>query len=151
MGEISNMIGEKIPQFVLKDENGDDFSSDNLIGKYTVIYFYPKANTPGCTLEGLDFSFLIDEFGGNVIGISPDSCNAISKFKSSKGLNVKLLSDPDKKIASAFGVVEDGKLVRSTFIVDKEGKVRRVWKKVKVTNHAKEVLEEYKKIIEHDK
>ncbi|WP_448385042.1 peroxiredoxin, partial [Fervidobacterium sp.] len=85
-----------IPQFTLKDEEGKDFSWTNLLGRYTVVYFYPKANTPGCTLEGIDFTRLIDEFNGNVVGISPDDCKAISNFKSKKGLKVKLLSDPEK-------------------------------------------------------
>ncbi|WP_241241322.1 redoxin domain-containing protein [Fervidobacterium sp. 2310opik-2] len=140
-----------VPEFVLKDEDGNEFSSVNLLSKYTVVYFYPKADTPGCTMEGIDFTHLIDEFNGNVIGISPDNCNAISKFKSKRGLKVKLLSDPDKKVAEQFGVVKDGKLIRSTFIIDPWGRIRREWIKVSVQGHAKEVLEEYKKLIDEDK
>lgn len=139
-----------IPEFVLKDEEGIDFSSKNLLGKYSVVYFYPKANTPGCTIEGIDFTHLIDEFNGNVVGISPDSCNAIAGFKSKKGLKVKLLSDPEKRVAEMFGAVKDGKLIRSTYIVDPWGRIRREWTKVNVNGHAKEVLEEYKKIIAED-
>ncbi|QAV33934.1 Peroxiredoxin [Fervidobacterium changbaicum] len=139
-----------IPQFVLKDEDGNDFSWKNLLGRYTVVYFYPKANTPGCTLEGLDFTKLIDEFNGNVVGISPDDCKAIASFKSKKGLKVKLLSDPDKAVAEQFGVVKDGKLIRSTFIVDPWGRIRKEWIKVNVNGHAEEVLQEYKRIIQED-
>jgi len=139
-----------IPQFILKDEEEKDFSWKNLLGKYTVVYFYPKANTPGCTLEGIDFTRLIDEFNGNVIGISPDDCKAISNFKSKKGLKVKLLSDLEKTVAAQFGAAKDGKLIRSTFIVDPWGRIRREWIKVSVNGHAEEVLEEYKKIIEED-
>ncbi len=140
-----------VHEFVLKDENANEFSSVNLLGKYTVVYFYPKADTPGCTMEGIDFTHLIDDFEGNVIGISPDNCNAISKFKSKRGLKVKLLSDPDKKVAEQFGVVKDGKLIRSTFIIDPWGRIRREWIKVSVQGHAKEVLEEYKRVIDEDK
>jgi peroxiredoxin len=139
-----------IPQFTLKDEDGNDFSWKNLLGKYSVVYFYPKANTPGCTMEGLDFTKLIDEFNGNVVGISPDSCNAISSFKSKKGLKVKLLSDPEKTVAEQFGAAKDGKLIRSTFIVDPWGRIRKEWLKVSVNGHAEEVLEEYRKIIQED-
>ncbi|AMW32163.1 redoxin domain-containing protein [Fervidobacterium islandicum] len=139
-----------IPQFVLKDEDGNDFSWKNLLGRYTVVYFYPKANTPGCTLEGLDFTKLIDEFNGNVVGISPDDCKAIASFKSKKGLKVKLLSDPDKAVAEQFGVVKDGKLIRSTFIVDPWGRIRKEWIKVNVNGHAEEVLQEYKRMIQED-
>ncbi len=139
-----------IPQFVLKDEEGNDYSWNNLLGKYTVVYFYPKANTPGCTLEGLDFTKYIDEFNGNVVGISPDDCKAIASFKSKKGLRVKLLSDPDKMVAKQFGAARDGKLIRSTFIIDPWGRIRREWFKVSVNGHAEEVLNEYRRIIKED-
>jgi len=139
-----------IPQFVLKDEEGNDYSWNNLLGKYTVVYFYPKANTPGCTLEGLDFTKYIDEFNGNVVGISPDDCKAIASFKSKKGLRVKLLSDPDKMVAEQFGAARDGKLIRSTFIIDPWGRIRREWFKVSVNGHAEEVLNEYRRIIKED-
>ncbi|MFN3691616.1 MAG: redoxin domain-containing protein [Fervidobacterium sp.] len=140
-----------IPEFVLKDEDGNEFKSENLLGRYSVVYFYPKANTPGCTIEGIDFTNLIDEFNGNVIGISPDSCGAISSFKSKKGLKIKFLSDATKEVASKFGAVSNNKLIRSTFIIDPWGRIRREWIKVSVPGHAKEVLEEYKRIIEEDK
>jgi len=139
-----------IPQFVLKDEEGNDYSWNNLLGKYTVVYFYPKANTPGCTLEGLDFTKYIDEFNGNVVGISPDDCKTIASFKSKKGLRVKLLSDPDKMVAKQFGAARDGKLIRSTFIIDPWGRIRREWFKVSVNGHAEEVLNEYRRIIKED-
>ncbi|MDI3472280.1 MAG: glutaredoxin-dependent peroxiredoxin [Thermotogaceae bacterium] len=139
-----------IPEFVLKDEEKKDFSWQNLLGKYSVVYFYPKANTPGCTLEGIDFSRLIDEFNGNVVGISPDDCKAITSFKSKKGLKVKLLSDPEKEVARAFGATDGEKLVRSTFIIDPWGRIRKEWIKVSVKGHAEQVLNEYKKIIASD-
>lgn len=140
-----------VPEFKLKDEEGIEFSSTNLLGKYSVVYFYPKANTPGCTIEGTDFTNLIDEFNGNVIGISPDNCNVILNFKSKRGLRVKLLSDPKKEVAKSFGVIDGNKLVRSTFIIDPWGRIRKEWLKVSVAGHAKEVLEEYKKIIQEDR
>lgn len=140
-----------IPEFVLKDEEGNDFSSKYLLGRYSVVYFYPKANTPGCTIEGIDFTHLIDEFNSNVIGISPDSCSAIAGFKSKKGLKVKLLSDPDKHVAEMFGAFKDGKFIRSTYIIDPWGRIRKEWTKVNVNGHAKEVAEEYRKIIAEDR
>lgn len=140
-----------IPHFTLKDEDGREFDWRRLLGKYTVVYFYPKANTPGCTMEGIDFTNLIDEFDGNVVGISPDRCNVIALFKSKRGLKVKLLSDPDKVAAEGFGALRDGKFYRSTYIVDPWGRIRREWPKVNVVGHAREVLEEYRRIIEEDR
>lgn len=140
-----------IPEFILKDEDGKDFDSKSLLGKYTVIYFYPKANTPGCTLEGIDFTYYIDEFNGNVLGISPDTCKIIAEFKSKKGLKVKLLSDPDKIVAEKFGAVKNGKFIRSTYIVDPWGRIRMEWSRVNVKDHAKEVLSKYKEIISDDR
>jgi peroxiredoxin/nitroreductase len=139
-----------VPKFVLKDENEKDFSWTNLLGKYSVVYFYPKANTPGCTLEGRGFTKFLEEFNGNVIGISPDDCKAIASFKSKKGLSIKLLSDFDKSVARQFGVLNNGNIIRSTFIVDPWGRIRKEWIKVSVIGHAEDVLKEYKKIIEED-
>ncbi|AEH50271.1 redoxin domain-containing protein [Pseudothermotoga thermarum] len=140
-----------IPEFVLKDAYGKEFSYKNLFGDYWVIYFYPKAGTPGCSMEAIDFTSHIEEFEGKVVGISPDKQPALCRFIDSRKLKVILLSDPDKAVAGKFGVVENGKIVRSTFIVDPLGRIRKSWLKVKVPGHVKEVLEEFKRIKQEDK
>jgi peroxiredoxin Q/BCP len=149
--------GEKFPAFVLQDENGDTFDSKTLAGKRYVIYFYPRDNTGGCTREAVAFSENKDAFdalGIPVIGVSKDSVASHRKFIDSKGLKIKLLSDPDHKLleeAGAWGTkIMYGKettgTIRSTFIVGADGKVEAAWKKVKVDGHVDKVLEKVKSL-----
>ena len=149
--------GEKFPDFVLQDENGETFDSKKMKGKRYVIYFYPKDNTSGCTREAVGFSEKISEFeeiGMTVIGVSKDSVASHRKFVDSKELKIKLLSDPDHKLLEESGAwgtkVMYGKettgTIRSTFIVGKDGKVEAAWKKVKVDGHVDKVLEKAKEL-----
>ncbi len=140
-----------VPEFVLKDAYGNEFSSKSLLGEYWVVYFYPKAGTPGCNIEADEFTKHIEEFDGKVVGISPDDQPALCRFIDTRKLKVTLLSDPDKIVAEKFGVVENGKIVRSTFITDPFGRIRRVWTRVEVNGHAEEVLAEFRRIKEEDK
>jgi len=116
-----------------------------------VLYFYPKDDTPGCTTEAKDFSCLIAEFkkaGAEVIGISPDDAKSHSKFREKHALEVKLASDADKSVAEAFGSWVEKSMYgkkymgvdRSTFLIGKDGKIAKAWRKVKVPGHAEEVL-----------
>ncbi|MEA4977843.1 MAG: peroxiredoxin [Methanomassiliicoccaceae archaeon] len=145
-------IGDRFPDFLLADENGEIFDSKALAGVRHVIYFYPKDNTSGCTREAVDFSGLIVNFmlrNIAVIGISRDSPATHRKFIDKNGLKIKLLSDPDHALTEAAGAwgkkVMYGKevegVIRSTFIVGRDGKVEAAWKKVKVDGHAQEVLD----------
>jgi len=145
-------VGDKFPEFVLKDENGEDFDSRNLEGMRYVIYFYPKDNTPGCTKEALAFSEEFPRFMMRnipIIGVSKDSSASHRKFIDGKGLKIKLLSDPDHMLleqAGAWGTkVMYGKettgTIRSTFIVGKDGTIEAAWKGVKVDGHVEKVLE----------
>ena len=145
-------IGEKLNDVKLLLEDGKNFSSDEFLGKKLIIYFYPKDDTPGCTKEAIEFSELIEEFKKNntqIIGISKDSLEKHQKFISKHKLKVKLASDEDLEICKKFGVwVEKsmyGKkymgIERSTFLFDQNLILIKEWKKVKVNNHAKEVLE----------
>jgi peroxiredoxin Q/BCP len=145
-------VGEKFPDFVLQDENGETFDSKTLKGKRYVIYFYPRDNTGGCTREAVAFSENLDRFtemGIPVIGVSKDSVASHRKFIDSKGLKIKLLSDPDHVLLEASGAwgtkmmygKETTGTVRSTFIVGPDGKVEAAWKKVKVDGHVEKVLE----------
>ena len=124
----------------------------DLRGKNVVIYFYPKDSTPGCTTEGRDFSALHAKFkraGTVILGASRDSIASHEKFKAKQGFPFDLLSDPDEKLCKKFDVIHEKSLygkkfmgvVRSTFLIDKEGKLRAEWRKVKVKGHADEVLE----------
>ena len=144
--------GETFPDFVLQDENGDEFDSKQLKGKRYVIYFYPKDNTSGCTREAIGFSEKLDDFevlGIQVIRVSKDTVASHRKFVDSKELRIKLLSDPDHVLLEASGAwgtkIMYGKettgTIRSTFIVGKDGKVEAAWKKVKVDGHVDKVLE----------
>ena len=145
-------IGDKLNNVKLLLEDGKNFSSDEFLGKKLIIYFYPKDDTPGCTKEAIEFSELIEEFKKNntqIIGISKDSLEKHQKFISKHKLKVKLASDEDLEICKKFGVwVEKsmyGKkymgIERSTFLFDQNLILIKEWKKVKVNNHAQEVLE----------
>ena len=145
-------IGEKLNNVKLLLEDGKNLSSDEFLGKKLIIYFYPKDDTPGCTKEAIEFSELIEDFKKNntqIIGISKDSLEKHQKFISKHNLKVKLASDEDLEICKKFGVwVEKsmyGKkymgIERSTFLFDQNLILIKEWKKVKVNNHAQEVLE----------
>jgi peroxiredoxin Q/BCP len=124
----------------------------DLRGKNVVIYFYPKDSTPGCTTEGRDFSALQSRFkraNTVILGVSRDSLASHDKFKEKQGFKFDLLSDPDEELCKKFDVVQEKTLygrkfmgvVRSTFLIDADGKLRREWRNVKVKGHAEEVLE----------
>ena len=150
-------VGDKFPDFVLQDENGETFDSKALAGKRYVIYFYPKDNTSGCTREAQAFTENIKAFndlGIPVYGVSKDSVASHRKFIDSKELKIKLLSDPDHVLLEASGAwgtkIMYGKettgTIRSTFIVGKDGNIEAVWKKVKVDGHVDKVLEKAKSL-----
>jgi len=127
----------------------------DLRGKNVVLYFYPKDSTPGCTTEGRDFSALHSKFKRAktvILGVSRDSIASHEKFKEKQGFPFDLLSDPDERLCKQFDVIHEKSLygrkfmgvVRSTFLIDAEGKLRQEWRKVKVKGHAEEVLEAVK-------
>jgi len=127
----------------------------DLRGQNVVIYFYPKDSTPGCTTEGRDFSTLHAKFRRQntiVFGVSRDSLASHEKFREKQGFKFDLISDPDEKLCKKFDVIHEKSLygrkfmgvVRSTFLIDANGKLCREWRKVKVKGHAEEVLEAVK-------
>lgn len=142
---------DKAPDFTLQDENGNEVTLKSLRGKVVVLYFYPRADTPGCTVEACEFRDTykqIQKTGVVLLGISPDTPKAQKKFQDKFKLPFSLLADADKKVAEAFGVVQEknmyGKKVmgiaRTTFIIGPEGKIQHVFLKVKPEGHAEEVL-----------
>ena len=144
--------GDSLPNVTLKDADGADFSLERFRGKPVVVYFYPKADTPGCTNEAKDFTDLSSEFaalGVPVVGISKDKPAKLKKFADKYGLNVTLASDEPGDACEAFGTWVEKSLSgrkymgieRATFLADASGKILRVWPKVKVKGHAAEVLE----------
>ncbi len=138
------MEGRLAPTFVLRDAQGRDVSSSSFFGTYTVLYFYPKAGTPGCTREAQGFQELLEQFralDAQVFGISPDREEALARFAQNQGLDFPLLADPNREVARLFGVLNQGKLQRSTFLLDRASIIRRVWRGVRVEGHAQEVLQ----------
>jgi peroxiredoxin Q/BCP len=143
--------GSPAPHFSLPVDGGGSLTLSELKGRKVVVYFYPKADTPGCTRESMDFSRLKPEFeraGATVVGVSADAVAAQDKFKAKHGLTIPLASDPDRNMIEAYGVwVEKtmyGKtfmgIERATFLVGADGKIAKVWHNVKVEGHAEEVL-----------
>ena len=143
--------GSKAPAFDMATADGGRVSLDALKGRKVVLYFYPKADTPGCTTESQDFSALVAEFdqiGTTVIGVSRDPVKKLDRFKAKHDLKVVLASDEPEDVTEAFGVWVEKTLYgraymgieRATFLIDGTGVVRRVWRKVSVKNHAAEVL-----------
>lgn len=144
-------IGDKAPQFTLNDKDGNAVSLSDFLGKRVVLYFYPKDNTPGCTRQACAFAQnyqAFRELDVEVIGVSRDSVASHTKFAEKYGLPFILLSDPELTAIQAYGVWQEKKLygkvsmgvVRTTFLIDAEGKIEKVMPKVKPDTNAAEIL-----------
>jgi thioredoxin-dependent peroxiredoxin len=143
--------GSKAPAFSLPRDGGGTVSLADFKGQNLVLYFYPRADTPGCTIEAKDFSQLARAFtkaGTAVLGVSADPVKAQDAFKAKHGLDIPLASDETHKMLNAYGVWGEksmyGKkfmgITRATFLIGRDGRIARVWPKVKVAGHAEEVL-----------
>ncbi|MEC1144301.1 thioredoxin-dependent thiol peroxidase [Bacillus altitudinis] len=148
-------VGQQVPDIELLGDNGEKVKLSDFKGKHIVLYFYPKDMTPGCTTEACDFrdrhqSFA--ELDAVIIGVSPDGQDKHQKFKEKHDLPFLLLVDDEQKLSGAFGVWKLKKnfgkeymgIERSTFLINKEGKLVKEWRKVKVKDHVEEALEELK-------
>jgi thioredoxin-dependent peroxiredoxin len=155
MAEIE--VGQKAPDIELPLGGGGSWRSADHAGKAVVLYFYPKDDTSGCTAEAIDFSRLKPEFeaaGAVVIGVSPDSAKSHAKFAEKHSLSHHLGADEERRIIEAFGVWAEKSMYgkkymgvdRSTFLIGKDGRIAKVWRKVKVPGHAEEVLEAVKQL-----
>jgi peroxiredoxin len=144
--------GDEAPVFNLPDADMAMTDSADLAGNPYVIYFYPKDDTPGCTMEGIEFTELMTDFealGAQVIGVSKDTCVSHAAFRDKHGINVRLLADVEGQLCDAYGVWQEKEkngekkmgIVRSTFVVDGEGVVRHALYDVKPKGHAEQVLE----------
>jgi thioredoxin-dependent peroxiredoxin len=144
--------GERAPAFTLTADDGSKVRLSDLQGRPVVLYFYPKDDTPGCTREACAFrdqQSKLKQLGAIVLGVSADTAESHSKFRDKYDLNFPLLSDLDHKVAEKFGAWREknmyGKksmgIQRSTFLIDRNGKVAKVWKAVKVDGHDQQVLE----------
>jgi thioredoxin-dependent peroxiredoxin len=145
-------VGDLAPKFCLPSSNQSEVCLNSYKGKWVVLYFYPKDNTSGCTREALDFTSHTGAFHSlcaEVIGISKDSTESHRKFSEKHGLKITLLSDSDHKVIEAYGVwalkkmygKESYGVVRSTFLIDPQGKIARIWRAVKVNGHVEAVME----------
>ena len=144
-------VGMPLPAVTFKATSGITTTFEHYRGQWLIIYFYPKDATPGCTTEGCDFrdyEKMFSLYHANIVGISRDSVASHEKFKATQGFPFELISDPDEVLCSAFDVIKMksmyGKQVRgierSTFLIDPEGIVRHIWRKVQVRGHVEEVL-----------
>ena len=148
-------VGKKAPDFTLPATDDEEITLSSFRGQTVVLYFYPRDNTPGCTQQGLDFTDKYKQFkkcDAVILGISRDTVKTHQKFKEKQGYVFPLLADPEEEVCQLYQVMKDknmyGKKVRgierSTFIIDKSGKLVQEWRKVKVPGHVDEVLEAVK-------
>lgn len=144
--------GKPAPDFTLEADEGGTVTLSKLRGKKVVLYFYPKDDTPGCTIQACDFRDVAPSFekvDAVVLGVSPDSVESHAKFRAKYDLNFPLLADVDHEVAEAYGVWKEKKMYgrafmgieRSTFLIDEDGNVEEIWRKVKPKGHA-EMLQE---------
>ena len=149
--KITLEVGDKAPEFEALNQDGVKVALKDFIGKNVVLYFYPKDNTPGCTTEACEFSANYDQFIKNdtvIIGVSPDSVKSHVGFIAKQNLKHILLSDENKEISKLYGVWQVKKnygkeylgIVRSTFVIGKDGKITKIYKSVKAKDHAAKVL-----------
>jgi len=138
--------GDTAPEFTLTDDRGEQVALSDLLGRKVIVYFYPAAMTPGCTKQACDFSDSLDSLkaaGYEVLGISPDKPEKLAKFREKEGLTITLLSDPDKSVMQQYAAFGEKKLygktvegvIRSTVVVDEDGKVFLAQYNVKATGH----------------
>ena len=143
-------VGKKAPTFTLPDQNDQPVATADLAGKWAVLYFYPKDDTPGCTTEACEFTSHLQEFEGlsaRVLGVSPDSTASHREFIAKHRLAIDLLSDPDRQVLEQYGAWGEktmyGKkvegVIRSTVLIDPTGKVAHHWANVKAAGHAEAV------------
>ncbi len=151
-------IGEKAPEFSLPNQDEVEISLRDLEGKWVVLYFYPKDNTPGCTTEACEFTEALPDFDGLnavVLGISPDSPKKHSNFIAKKDLLITLLADENKEVCEKYGVWQLKKMcgkeymgvVRSTFLISPKGKIEAIWNKVRVKGHVEAVKSKLSEIV----
>jgi len=147
--------GDIAPDFTLVDNLGQAVTLSNLRGQNVIVYFYPAAMTPGCTKQACDFSDSLDRLqaeGYTVLGISPDKQEKLAKFREHDGLTITLLSDPDREVLTAWGAYGEKKLygkvvvgvIRSTFVVDADGKISYAAYNVKATGHVAKLRKDLK-------
>ena len=145
--------GDAAPDFTLRSDTGDEVSLSGLRGRKVIVYFYPAAMTPGCTTQACDFTDSLASLkaqGYEVLGISPDKPEKLAKFREKDGLGITLLSDPDHEALGAYDAWGEknryGKIVvgviRSTFVVDADGKIEKAFYNVKATGHVERILKE---------
>ena len=150
-------VGTKVEDFCLPNQDNVEICLRDLAGKWIVLYFYPKASTPGCTTQACDFTNALPEFSDMdavVLGVSGDSVKKLKNFAEKKELEITLLSDEEHKVLEQFGVWQLKKnygreymgIVRSTFIIDPDGIIRAKWEKVKVKGHIEEVKAKLKEL-----
>ena len=150
-------IGDSVPDFCLANQDEEEICFRDIKGRWIVLYFYPKDNTPGCSTEACDFTTALPEFenlDAIVLGVSPDSPQKHRKFIEKKELKITLLADEDKSLCKTFGVWQLKKfmgkeymgVVRSTFVIAPDGKVEALWQKVRVKGHVEAVKEKLEEL-----
>ncbi|NQV91927.1 thioredoxin-dependent thiol peroxidase [Candidatus Woesearchaeota archaeon] len=151
-------INDKAPGFSIPNQNGKIISLQDFKGKWVVLYFYPKDDTPGCTIEAIDFTSLKQEFkklNTELLGASKDSQKSHCSFIEKQNLKITLLSDEEKTLAQAYGAWGQKKFMgreymgmnRNTYLINPEGKITFIWENVKAKDHAKSVLEKVQELI----
>ena len=154
---MSLKLNDKLPYFILKNQYNKEVNSKNFYGKKLIVFFYPKDDTPGCTIETNEFNKLLSKFkklGCEVYGISKDSLKSHDKFKEKYKIKFDLLADEELKVLKKYKVWKKKKfmgrefmgVVRTTYLIDKRGQILKVWNNVKAKDHAKEVLETLQQI-----
>lgn len=154
---MSIKVGDKIPKFSIKDYDGTELESDDLIGESFVLYFYPKDDTPGCTIEACSFRDnmeIFDKLETTVIGVSPDNSESHNKFMQKHELNFVLLCDEDMELAHKFDAIKEKEVsgikvtgvLRSTFLIDSRGIIRWIEQPVNVEGHCERVIQAIKQL-----
>lgn len=148
-------VGDKVPSGTFESTDPKLKSFDDLLGQNIVLYFYPKDNTPGCTLEGKDFrdlSLEFKQFNTQIIGVSRDTLSCHHRFSGKHLFSFPLIADTDERLSRYFGVLIEKNIFlkkllgieRTTFLIDEKGSIKRIWHKVKVKGHAQEILDTIK-------